>query len=139
MANGLDITDIGIIAQAAEVAMAPHLELRQKDPHNVCTWSNSEAIAENLIPAGDGKYDNETTNGRQEVLAIARRRIDTYTAERAEAQTLLDSVHAGTTDLGSCAVARWSTRQELALKAVAEFDHLRAEGRSLSVEEVDAR
>jgi hypothetical protein len=32
MADGLDITDIRIIAQATEVAMAPHLELRQKDP-----------------------------------------------------------------------------------------------------------
>lgn len=145
MANGQDITDIGIIAQAAEaaeaaeVAMAPHLELRQKDPHNVCTWTNSQAITENLIPAGDGKYDRETADGRQEVLAIARRRIDTYTADRAEAQTLLDSVRAGTADLGKYAVARWSTRQELAIKAMAEFDHLRAEGRSLSVVEVDAR
>ena len=97
------------------------------------------AITENLVPAGDGKYDRETVDGRQEVLAIARRLIGTYTTERSEAQTLLDSVRAGTADLGKYAVARWSTRQELAIRAMAEFDHLRAEGRSLSVVEVDAR
>jgi len=32
VAEGLDIIDIRIIAQATEAAMAPHLELRQKDP-----------------------------------------------------------------------------------------------------------
>lgn len=32
MADGLDITDIRIIAQATEAAMAPHTHLRENDP-----------------------------------------------------------------------------------------------------------
>lgn len=136
MGRGSD--DVGFDGEPRYTAFALSLVLPTRDL-NVCTWTNSQAITENLIPAGDGKYDRQTADGRQEVLAIARRLIGTYTTERSEAQTLLDSVRAGTADLGKYAVARWSTRQELAIRAMAEFDHLRAEGRSLSVVEVDAR
>jgi hypothetical protein len=67
----------------------------------------------------------------------ARRTAELWAKSNAADVHLIAAIDAGTADRGGYRVVRWSTRRDLAERAVAEFDGFREHGHGIEVQPVD--